>query len=56
MTQRELARRAGLREATVSEMCNNVIIRLNKHHLDAVCRALDCKLSDLLEYVPDEEV
>ena len=52
-TQRELARRTAIREATISEMCNNCIVRVNILHLNKICKELYCKIEDILEYIPD---
>ena len=53
MTQAELARQTGIRPSTISAICNEIVDRLNVHHLDCICKCLDCRLSDLLEYLPD---
>lgn len=53
MTQKELAQKTGIRPTTISEIYNEFVERVNLEHLDKICKALDCKLSDLMEYVPD---
>lgn len=55
MTQAELARRTGIRPATINEMFNGTIARINVDHLSKICDVLNCKVEDLLEYVPDKE-
>ena len=48
MTQAELSRLCGIRPSTISMIYNGLADRLNVHHLDKICGALDCNLSDLL--------
>lgn len=40
--------------ANLSILKNNKCRAIRFTTLDAICRALDCQPSDLLEYVPDE--
>lgn len=53
MTQKELALKTGIRPSTISEIYNELVERVNVDHLDKICEVLDCKLSELMEYVPD---
>lgn len=54
-TQRDLSRKTFIREATISEMCNNRIARINVIHLSRICKALDCSVEDILRYIPDKD-
>lgn len=54
MTQAELARKTGIRPSTISEIYNEMAERVNLEHLDKICAALDCKLSDLMDYIPQK--
>lgn len=54
MTQSELARATGIRSQTINEMYHNFSDRVNLDDLDLICEALDCTLSDLLIYEPNE--
>ena len=54
-SQADIARRTGIRATTINEIYHNIIPRVNIEHLDKICEALDCKLSDLMEYVPNEK-
>jgi putative transcriptional regulator len=54
-TQADLARRTGIRPTTISEIYNEIIERINLDHLDLICEALDCQISDLLEYRPNKK-
>jgi len=56
MTQAELAKNTGIRPSTISAICNEVVDRLNVHHLNCICKCLDCNLTELLEYLPDDHL
>lgn len=52
--QRELSRITGIRQASISEMCQNKTIRLPLENLAAICEVLDVDVSDIIE-LEDEE-
>ncbi len=54
-TQAMLARITKIRPSTISDLYNEMTERVNLDHLDRICKALDCPLSDIIEYIPDEE-
>lgn len=54
MTQSELSRITGIRAATICEMCRNLTERINLHHLESICRALDCDICDIMTLQYDE--
>lgn len=54
MTQAELARKSGIRPATICEIYNEMCDRINLEHLDRICEVLNCDISDLLEYQPNK--
>ena len=56
LSQRVLSQEAGIRSATINHMCNNVSQYINITHLDSICRALNCKIEDIVEYIPDEDI
>ena len=55
MTQVELSRKTGIRPATINEIYNEKIVRINLLYLNKICKVLDCTIEDLFEYIPDEE-
>lgn len=52
-TQADLARKTGIRPTTINEMYHEICERVNLEHLDLICEALECELSDIMEYVPN---
>ena len=55
MTQKALSDITGIRPATVSKMYYEEIKRIDVKHLDNICKAFNCEISELLEYIPDEK-
>ncbi len=53
ITQAELARKTGIRPATINEMYHELSVRVNLEHIDKICEVLDCDISDLLVYMPN---
>lgn len=53
-TQAYLSQITGIRPNTVSDIYNEITERVSIEHLDRICEALDCKLSDLIEYIPND--
>ena len=52
-TQADLARKTGIRPTTINELYNEICERVNLNHLDLICEALDCDLSELITRVPN---
>ncbi len=53
-TQKDLADATGIRPSTINEWYHELVPRLNVDHIDKICEALDCTITDLLEYIPNE--
>jgi putative transcriptional regulator len=56
MTQATLARMTGIRPTTISDLYNEMAARVGLEQLDKICEALNCPLSDILEYVPNKKI
>lgn len=52
ITQKELADKTGIRAATIHEMYHELIERINLDHLSKICRVLNVRVEDFLEYIP----
>ena len=55
MTRRELAQLIGVRPNTVGDIYNDNVKRLDITTLDKICTVLECDISDILEFVKEEE-
>ena len=54
-TQADLARATGIRPNTVGELYHELAERINLEHLDLICEALGCDVSDLLAREPNSK-
>ena len=50
----ELSEKVGITLANLSVLKNNKAKAIRFSTLEAICRALDCSVSDIIEYVPGE--
>ena len=54
MSLNELSEKVGITLANLSILKNNKAKAIRFSTLDAICRALDCKVEDILEYQSEE--
>ena len=54
ITRYELAKRTDVKFQTIDRYYKNRVIRYDSYILDRICTALDCSLSDIIEYTEDE--
>lgn len=54
-TQADLARKTGIRPSTINEMYHEMCDRVNLDHLDLICEAIGCELSDIIVRIPNPE-
>lgn len=55
MKQTELSRITNIRPSTISDMYNDMAVRINLEHLDLICEALDCDITEIIERVPNKD-
>lgn len=55
MSKNKLCHRAELQHTQLNHFCKNEVTRLDTDVLARICTALDCDISDLLEYIPPEK-
>ena len=55
-TQADLARATGIRPSTINDLYHEMAERVNLEHLDLICEALNCDLSDLIVRLPNRIV
>lgn len=53
MTQKALSEATHIRPATISKMYYEEIKRIDISQLNNLCKAFNCEISELLEYIPD---
>lgn len=54
MSLNELSEKVGITLANLSILKNNKAKAIRFSTLDAICRALDCKVEDIIEYTGEE--
>ncbi|MBO5417697.1 MAG: helix-turn-helix transcriptional regulator [Clostridia bacterium] len=55
MSLNQLSEKVGITLANLSILKNNKAKAIRFSTLDAICKALDCRVEDIVEYVPDEK-
>ena len=55
VTRYELAKRTNIKFQTIDRYYKNRVVRYDSYILDRICSALECQLSDIIEYVKDDE-
>ena len=53
ITRYELAKRTDVKFQTIDRYYKNRVVRYDSYILDRICEALNCQISDILEYVKD---
>lgn len=53
--QIELAKITGASTTTINSLYNDRVTKISYDVLNKICKALDCQVSDILTYVPDED-
>lgn len=53
-TQADLSRATGIRPSTIGDLFNELAERVNLDHLDLICEALGCDVSEVLERVGND--
>lgn len=54
MSQKALSNLTNIRPATLSKMYYEESKRLDIEQLNSICNVFKCEISDLLEFIPDE--
>lgn len=54
MTRKRLAELTNIRPNTIGNMYNETIKRIDIDVLNRICKTLNCKIEDVLEYIPDK--
>ena len=54
ISKNKLSHRAEMQRSQINHYCNNEITRLDVDVLARICTVLDCKIEDLLEFIPPE--
>ena len=53
--QKQLAKATGIRPNAINALYHGYAKRISLEHLEKICKALDCKLGDIIVEIPDGE-
>jgi putative transcriptional regulator len=53
--KKQVSKKTGIRPNTVSDYYYERVKRIDVNHLDKFCKLFNCTISDLIEFVPDNE-
>ena len=53
--QKQLALLTGISPTTINSLYNDRVTKVSYEILNKICKALECQVSDILVYIPDEE-
>lgn len=54
ISKNKLCHRAELQRAQLNNYCNNNVVRMDIDVLARICTAMNCRISDLLEFIPPD--
>lgn len=54
--QADLARMTGIRPSTINDLYHEMVERVSLEHLDLICEALNCGLSDVIIRESDRDI
>lgn len=55
LTKGEVGRRAIMERTQLNSYCNNKVGRIDLDVIARLCTALDCKIEDMLEFIPGSD-
>lgn len=55
ISKNKLSHRAEMQRTQINQYCNNTVTRLDTAVLARICSTLDCRIEDLLEYIPHSD-
>ena len=55
ISKNKLSHKAEMQRTQINNYCKNNITRLDTNVLARICTVLDCKIEDLLEFVPSKK-
>jgi putative transcriptional regulator len=54
LSKNKLSHKAEMQRSQINQYCNNDVTRLDTAVLARICCTLDCRIEDLLEFIPSD--
>ncbi len=55
LSKNKVIQRAELQRSQINNYCNNKIVMVDLNVLARICTTLNCKVEDILEFIPPED-
>lgn len=55
ISKNKLSHKAEMQRTQINNFCNNKITRLDTDVLARICTVLECKIEDLIEFIPPQK-
>ena len=55
ITRYRLEQLTGIRYSVITKYYHNTVMRYDSDILNRICNALNCKICDIIEYIPDKK-
>ena len=55
INQKTFSKLTGIGENSITRYVNGSFIKIDKDHLEKMCKFFECDISEIIKYVPDEE-
>lgn len=55
ISQNWICKQTKIRPGTIGNYFHGTVKEIRPEHLEKLCKVLDCKISDIIEYVPDKK-
>ncbi len=55
ISKNKLSHRAEMQRTQINQYCSNKVTRLDTAVLARICSTLDCRIEDLLEFIPPDK-